>query len=114
MSSAENEAVTFRLEDKEDTDYLVISFPDVYGKTDMEINLNDSATCQDELRSLFAQLVEILIDNEISISFEKNENYPRDLIESAIELYVNDLKREVISVRQQINRELSVSNGTLK
>lgn len=114
MNSAENEAVTFRLEDKESIDYLVVSFPDDYGKPDIEINLNDSATCQDKLRSLFAQLVEILIDKEISISFEKNEDYPRDLIESAIELYVDDLKNEIITVKQQICRELSTQSGTSK
>lgn len=107
MNSAENETVSFRLEDKEGIDYLVVSFPDTHEKPNFEINLNDSATCQEQLRSLFSQLVEILIDKEVSISFEKNENYPRDLIESAIELYVEDLKSEVITVRQQIIRELS-------
>lgn len=106
MNSA-SEHIIFQLADREGVDYLTISLSNVSKNDNMEINLNDSVNCQNEFRLLFAKLIEIIIEKDISVTFEKNADYPRALIQSAMEAYVEDLKTEIRDTRQQIMREIA-------
>ena len=103
-SKAINEVV-FSLIDKEGTDILQADFSEC-GTDSKTINLNDSEQCQSDLKEVFLALVTAMADSEITISFAESEEYPRELIYSAMKAYVSDLAEEVQAVAAEFSTEL--------
>lgn len=98
--------VHFSLIDKDDTDILHVDMSEC-DMGEKEIHLNDGSQCQTDLKDVFLALIQALTTSEIEIVFDKNEEYPRELIHSAMKAYVEDLSSEVQIVAAELNSELS-------
>ncbi len=70
------------------------------------INLNDSDQCQSDLKEVFLAIVTAMADSEITVSFMESEEYPREMIYSAMKAYVADLSEEVQAVAAEFDTEL--------
>ncbi len=105
-SSNEANKVVFSLIDKDDADILHVDMTDC-DMGEKEIHLNDGTQCQSDLKEVFVSLVQAMTVSEIEVLFIENEEYPRELIHSAMKAYVGDLSKEVQTVAAELDSELS-------
>lgn len=85
----------------EDTDILRFKFED----NPMDVNLN-SPLCQTELKVVFVRLLQMLIENDVHLEFSHTKEYSRGMYIEVCEEYVNDLNRELVSVKERIRKEM--------
>ena len=107
MSSPNQQAILlFRLSEVNNEDVLVVDLSSC-GKADpISINLNNDATCQDEMKALFLSIVELMLDYDISIEFIESKEYPRQFIYDAISSFVADLSNEIVTVKANMVSDL--------
>ena len=105
-SSKATQKVVFSLIDKDDTDILSVDMSEC-GMSEKEIRLNDGPQCQADLKDVFLTLIQAMTTSEIEIVFDDDEEYPRELIHSAMKAYVEDLSNEVQAVAAELDSELS-------
>lgn len=70
------------------------------------INLN-SASSQSELKDIFSKLLEMLIENDIYLSFIIADGYSKGLYKDVCAEYIDELNKEIIQVADSIRKELS-------
>lgn len=97
--------IAFSLIDEEGKDVLQVDLS-ACGMDVKTINLNDGEQCQSDLKEVFLAIVTAMTDSEITVSFMDNEEYPRELIHSAMKAYVADLSEEVQAVAAELDTEL--------
>lgn len=97
--------IAFSLIDEEGKDVLQVDLS-ACGMGVKTINLNDGEQCQSDLKEVFLAIVTAMTDSEITVSFIDNEEYPRELIHSAMKAYVADLSEEVQAVAAELDTEL--------
>lgn len=97
--------IAFSLIDEEGKDVLQVDLS-ACGMEVKTINLNDGEQCQSDLKEVFLAIVTAMTDSEITVSFMDNEEYPRELIHSAMKAYVADLSEEVQAVAAELDTEL--------
>lgn len=97
--------IVFSLIDNEGSDILQADLS-TCGMEVKTINLNDSEQCQSDLKEVFLAIVTAMADSEITVSFIENEEYPRELIYSAMKAYVADLSEEIQAVAAEFDTEL--------
>lgn len=97
--------VAFSLIDEEGVDVLQADLS-ACGMEVKTINLNDSDQCQSDLKEVFLAIVTAMADSEITVSFMESEEYPREMIYSAMKAYVADLSEEVQAVAAEFDTEL--------
>ena len=85
----------------EETDILRFKFEN----NPMDVNLN-SPFCQNELKVVFVRLLQMLIENDVCLEFSHAEDYSRGMYIEVCEEYVNDLNRELESVKEKIRKEM--------
>lgn len=85
----------------EKTDALVFEFDE----KSMEVNLNEE-DCQAGLKSIFVYLLQEVIDTDIQLFFSTEEGYNRQFYIEACEEYINDLNRELNSVKAKMRNEI--------
>ena len=85
----------------EETDLLRFKFED----TPLDVNLN-SPLCQNELKTVFVRLLQLIIDNDVYLKFSHADDYGRGLYIEVCEEYVKDLNRELASAKEKIRKEL--------
>lgn len=107
MSSANQKAIIlFEVSDVDDEDILSVDLSSCGKDNPISINLNNDATCQDEMKALFLSIVEAMLDYDISIEFTENEEYPRAFIYDAMSSFVADLTNEIATVKASIASDL--------
>lgn len=75
--------------------------PDAY-----TVNLN-STTSQNELKEVFAKLLQLLLSEDISLKLIIAEGYSKGLYKDVCKEYIEDLNRELVKVKESIKQELS-------
>ena len=108
MSSRSVVKVSFEAKDVNDTDILQVSFWDKT-RSVKQVNLNDEVQCQTDLKEVFLIMAQLMVDNDLEITFVESKDYPREFIYTAMKSYVADLKTEVATVAELINAELKES-----
>ena len=75
----------------EDRDILRFTFKE---ETYIDIDLN-SATCQSEIKKLFAELLKVASVDDIELTFSCEKDFPRGLYKEVCEEYIKDISREL-------------------
>lgn len=93
------------LADLENADTLIFHLdpeePDAY-----TVNLNN-ATSQIELKKVFTKLLQLLLEEEITLRLIVADGYKQELYQDVCIEYINDLNRELEQVRKNMETELS-------
>ena len=87
--------------DDSDEDILSFQFDDGEGK----VHLN-SDSCQAEMKEIFSNLIKLCLDNDISLRLIIDESYSRGLYKDVCNEYVQDLQKELDTIKERIRREL--------
>ena len=90
--NGENDVLVFKIDDKN---------PDMYS-----VCLNNDSN-PSELKKVFSKLLEILLVNDIKLNFIVSKGYSRGLYIDVCSEYINELNKEILSVKEQINTALS-------
>ena len=85
-----------------ETDVLIFDLDDTAPEK-YAINLNDSMG-QSEIKRVFSKLLEILIDEDITLEFKVAEGYSKGLFRDVCSEYVQDLNREIKQVKETIKQ----------
>ena len=87
-----------------DTDILTFHI----SKDDLlHVNLNNAA-CQNDLKIVFTKLLQLAVEDDVTLAFSIEEGYARGLYKDVCTEYIGDLNRELCEVTEVIRRELSV------
>ncbi len=86
--------------DKE-TDILRFEFED----NPLDVNLN-SPLCQNELKTVFVRLLQMIIENDVYLEFNHADDYGRGMYIEVCEEYIRDLNRELASAKEKIHKEM--------
>lgn len=70
------------------------------------VNLN-SADSQNELKEVFSHLLQILLEEDISLKYTIAPGYSKGLYKDVCKEYIDDLNRELSQVRSNIEKELN-------
>lgn len=73
----------------------------------LDIQLN-SDTCQAEIKSVFSALIPLLVENDISLKFEPDKAYSKELYIDVCREYIKDLEREINNCKLTIRDQLSI------
>lgn len=88
-----------------DVDVLVFCLdeenPDAY-----TVNLN-SATSQNDLKAVFSKLLQLLLEEDVSLKLVIADGYGKGLYKDVCKEYIEDLNRELLQVKENINREIT-------
>lgn len=71
-----------------------------------QINLNN-ATCQNDLKNVFTKLLQLAVEDDISLEFSIEDGYARGLYKDVCSEYIMDINRELREAMEAIRRELS-------
>ena len=85
----------------EKTDLLQFKFDDNV----LAVNLN-SPLCQNDLKAVFVRLLQMLIENDVSLEFYHADDYSRGMYIEVCKEYINDLNRELTVVKDKILKEI--------
>ncbi len=85
----------------EKTDLLQFKFDDNV----LAVNLN-SPLCQNDLKAVFVRLLQMLIENDVSLEFYHADDYSRKMYIEVCKEYINDLNRELTVVKDRILKEI--------
>ena len=86
------DVLVFGLDDKEQYDYTV--------------NLN-SATSQNELKNVFSRLLQLLLQEDITLNLVIDKDYGKGLYKDVCREYINDLNRELTQVKASLIKEIA-------
>ena len=70
------------------------------------VDLNSSSS-QSELKIVFAKLLQVLLEEDISLEFTIAPDYKKGLYKDVCKEYIDDLNRELTQVKVNISRELN-------
>lgn len=73
---------------------------------DYSIDLNSDSN-QTQIKKVFSKLLELLLSKDIELKYSVAEGYSKGLYKDVCEEYVNDLNTEIVSVKAQLDRQLS-------
>lgn len=104
-SPSQEVTLLFQLSNVDDKDILIVDLSNC-GKDPVTINLNNEATCQDEMKALFLSIVELMLDYDVSIEFIEDKEYPRKFISDAMSSFVADLSSEILTVKASMVSDL--------
>ena len=100
-------SVLFKLEDRSETDLLLVDMNDITPSCVLEVNLNDETLCQEGLKDVFLKIAEAMLNVDIEVIYQETEGYPRALIQDAMRAYVADLSNEIPQIKMMIDSELN-------
>lgn len=88
-----------------DTDVLVFGLdeeqPEAYA-----VNLN-STDSQNELKMVFSHLLQMLLDEDISLKYTVAPGYSKSLYKDVCKEYIDDLNRELSQVKANMEKEIN-------
>lgn len=87
----EEDVLAFKVEDK-----------------NMLVNLN-SPTCQGDLKNLFSNLLNLLIEDDIELVLAIDNDYSRQMYIEVCEEYIKDLNRELNECKSELRKQVSKS-----
>lgn len=67
------------------------------------INLNSESN-QDDIKSVFIKLLELLMEDDISLNYKFEKEYNKKLFIEVCGEYISDLNQELISVREELKK----------
>ena len=70
------------------------------------MNLN-SDTCQSEIKNVFYELLRLSVEEDIILTFEAEEGYPKELYKDVCLEYITAIQREIEISTDKIRTELS-------
>lgn len=88
-----------------DVDVLVFALDDEHPDAYI-VNLN-SATSQNELKNVFSKLLQILLEEDVVLRLLIADGYGKGLYKDVCREYIDDLNRELVQVKEVIQKELS-------
>lgn len=71
----------------------------------IDVNLN-SSTCQNDIKNVFVRVLNILVEKEVLFNLVFDKDYDRTMYKEVCTEYINDLNKEIQSVRGKIVEEL--------
>lgn len=86
----EEDVLVFLLDDEKPNEYIV--------------SLN-SANNQTDIKRVFTKILEMLFDNDITLTFEIAEGYSKGLYKDVCSEYVSELQKEISAVKEQLIQE---------
>ena len=86
----EEDVLAFLLDDEKTNEYIV--------------SLN-SANNQTDIKRVFTKILEMLFDNDITLTFEIAEGYSKGLYKDVCSEYVSELQKEISAVKEQLIQE---------
>ena len=90
--SADVDILIFALDDEQPNDYTV--------------SLSNS-TSQNDLKKVFSKLLQILMEEDITLRLSIAEGYGKILQKEVCQAYIDDLNRELMQVKEIMNAELT-------
>lgn len=81
-----------------ETDILVFHFPE---EETLSVNLNSSES-QSDFKKVFSKLLQLILDGEVVLNFEKAEGYSKNLYIDVCKEYIEALNQELVQVRKSI------------
>ena len=80
----------------------------VFGLDDKKhtVNLN-SATSQNELKNVFSRLLQLLLQEDITLNLVIDKDYGKGLYKDVCREYINDLNRELTQVKASLIKEIA-------
>lgn len=88
-----------------DVDVLIFGLdeerPEAYA-----VNLN-SPTSQNELKTVFSKLLELMLEEEIQLKLSIESGYSKGLYKDVCREYIEDLNRELVQVKTNMKKELN-------
>ena len=88
-----------------DVDVLVFGLDDKK-QYDYTVNLN-SATSQNELKNVFSRLLQLLLQEDITLNLVIDKDYGKGLYKDVCREYINDLNRESTQVKASLIKEIA-------
>ena len=88
-----------------DVDVLVFGLDDKK-QYDYTVNLN-SATSQNELKNVFSRLLQLLLQEDITLNLVIDKDYGKGLYKDVCREYINDLNRELTQVKASLIKEIA-------
>ena len=104
MKQAENKKIKVVLTVQGETDVLIF----LLDENDPEkyiINMNDSS-CQIQIKEVFSKLLEELLKSDVDLHLEIQEGYSKGLYKDVCKEYIAELNKELVQVKNSINKEL--------
>ena len=96
--------IEVKLFDNKGADTLLFSFPDT--GDDIYVNLNETSS-QKDLKEVFGKLLEILYSKDIQLKLVIDEKYKKGLYKEVCIEYIEDLNKEIRSIRSEIQKAVS-------
>ena len=90
--SAEVDVLVFGLSDEESDGYMV--------------NLN-SAVSQNEFKKVFSKLLQLLLEEDLTLKLVIAEGYGKGLYKDVCKEYIDDLNRELAQVKESLKKEIA-------
>lgn len=88
-----------------DVDVLVFAL-DSEHPDDYMVNLS-SSTSQNELKKVFSKLLQILMEEDITLRLTVAAGYGKVLQKEVCQAYIEDLNRELLQVKEMIKQEIA-------
>lgn len=106
--SPENKIINVHLEKIDELDYMVFEFEE-----EMKVCLN-TETSQNELKAIFSNLLDELIQQPIKLEFIERTDYKTVLYTDVCREYIKDLNREISNVRKSMPEEITCNKDRLE
>lgn len=97
--------IEVKLTESEGADVLVFGL-DKEKPEEYQVNLNSTGS-QNELKRVFSKLLDMLLQDDISLELVVAEDYRRVLYKEVCKEYIKDLNREMDQVKISMKKELA-------
>lgn len=100
-TSMNQEIINAKLIELDGVDTLIFKIPEI--EDDIAVNLNSNEG-QNDLKKVFENLLVIINEKEVEIQLEIDEQYKKGLFKEVCAEYIEDLNKEIKSVREEVLR----------
>lgn len=98
-TSMNQEIINAKLIELDGVDTLIFKIPEI--EDDIAVNLNSNEG-QNDLKKVFENLLVIINEKEVEIQLEIDEQYKKGLYKEVCLEYIEDLNKEIKSVREEV------------
>lgn len=98
-TSMNPEMINVRLLDLDGVDTLIFELPETENGISVNLNNNEG---QNDLKKVFENLLVLINDHDVELKLEIDEHYKKGLYKEVCAEYIDDLNKEIKSVRREV------------
>ncbi len=98
-TSMNPEMINVRLLDLDKVDTLIFEVPETENGISVNLNNNEG---QKDLKKVFENLLVLINDHDVELKLEIDEHYKKGLYKEVCAEYIDDLNKEIKSVRREV------------